>query len=265
MSEQVMKVGGTEVHVEGTGPDTIVMVHGWPDTHRLWDGQVAALKDRYRCIRFTLPGFDPSTERRERTLEELIGTLKNVIEQLSPGRKVILMLHDWGCVFGYQFYARNPNLVSKIVGVDIGDSKSLALSITPREKFLVLAYQYWLALAWKIGGSLGDRMTRYMARRARCPSDPGPGSSRMDYPYFMLWFGGKRSYRGQILAFNPTCPLLFIYARRKAFMLHAQSWMDEMSRRPGNQVVEFDTGHWVMLAQPERFNQVVGDWLARTA
>jgi pimeloyl-ACP methyl ester carboxylesterase len=26
-------------------------------------------------------------------------------------------------------------------------------------------------------------------------------------------------------------------------------------------VVEFDTGHWVMSNQPERFNQLVGRWL----
>ena len=39
------------------------MVHGWPDTYRLWDGQVEALKDRYRCVRFTLPGFDAAQPR----------------------------------------------------------------------------------------------------------------------------------------------------------------------------------------------------------
>ena len=46
-----------ELLVEGAGERAIVMVHGWPDTHRLWDGQVAALKNRYLCVRFTLPGF----------------------------------------------------------------------------------------------------------------------------------------------------------------------------------------------------------------
>ena len=57
MTEQVIKIGDTAVHVEGQGPYTIVMVHGFPDTYRLWDGTVAALKDSYRCARFTLPGF----------------------------------------------------------------------------------------------------------------------------------------------------------------------------------------------------------------
>src|SRR6478735_2879020 len=43
----------SDLHIEGTGPETIVMIHGWPDTYRLWDKQVEHLKDRYRCIRFT--------------------------------------------------------------------------------------------------------------------------------------------------------------------------------------------------------------------
>ena len=56
-------IDDVEVHVEGEGAETIVMVHGWPDTYRLWDSAVAALKDRYRCVRFTLPGFDAAKPR----------------------------------------------------------------------------------------------------------------------------------------------------------------------------------------------------------
>ena len=64
-----MLVAGIDVHVEGEGPETIVMVHGWPDTYRLWDRQVAALRDRYRCVRFTLPSFDASQPRKAFTLD----------------------------------------------------------------------------------------------------------------------------------------------------------------------------------------------------
>ena len=44
-----MIIDGIEVLIEGSGrPDaqTIVMIHGWPDTLRLWDAQVAALTGR---------------------------------------------------------------------------------------------------------------------------------------------------------------------------------------------------------------------------
>ena len=30
-------VQGTEVLIEGQGIETIVCIHGWPDTHRVWD------------------------------------------------------------------------------------------------------------------------------------------------------------------------------------------------------------------------------------
>ena len=257
-----VSVAGVEVHVEGSGAETIVMIHGWPDTYRLWDAQVQALEGRYRCVRFTLPGFDAAKARRAHELDELIGFLQKLIEQLCPGRKVILMLHDWGCAFGYEFTTRNPQMVSKIVGVDIGDPASWRRSSTGRQKMMVMAYQVWLAAAWVVGGRLGDWMTRAMARLARCPSDAVPISSCMNYPYFMLWFGGSRSYRRQMHRFRPDCPMLFIYGRRKAFMFHAEKWADELRARKGNRVEAFDTGHWVMTEQPARFNQVVGDWLS---
>jgi pimeloyl-ACP methyl ester carboxylesterase len=56
--------------------------------------------------------------------------------------------------------------------------------------------------------------------------------------------------------------MLFIYARRKPLMFHTNEWLDELRQRKENRVVEFDTGHWIMLQQPQRFNEVVGDWLA---
>jgi pimeloyl-ACP methyl ester carboxylesterase len=240
------------------------MVHGWPDTHRLWDAQVAALKDRYRCARFTLPGYAASDERRARTLGEVTDALRQVADRVSPERKVILMLHDWGCMYGYEYYMRYPQRVSRIIGVDIGDPASLARSLSPAAKSAVLIYQLFLAAAWIIGGAPADAMTRWMARRLRCPADPALIGARMNYPYFMTWFGGAQSYRRNSQAFVPQVPMLFVYGRRKPFMWHAPAWIEDLRRRPGSEVVEFDTGHWVMAEQPQRFNEVVGGWLGGT-
>lgn len=239
----IVTLDDVEVHIEGDGAETILMVHGWPDTYRLWDAQVQAFKSNYRCIRFTLPGFDATKPRKAHSLDDLMGFMKKLIEQLCADQKVILMLHDWGCAFGYQFYLRNPQMVSKIVGVDIGDSASLAKSMTPREGLMALTYQVWLAIAWKIGGNVGDRMTRYMARQTRCPSDPSQIHSCMSYPYYIFWFGGRQSYRHHMKRFMPTCPMLFIYGSKKPISFHAKSWTDDLQTRKGNQVLEFKTGH----------------------
>jgi cis-3-alkyl-4-acyloxetan-2-one decarboxylase len=255
-------VRDVDILVKGEGAETIVMVHGWPDTYRLWDAQVQFFMGRYRCVHFTLPGFDASSERRAYTLDELTTILKQVIEQVAPGQKVILMVHDWGCVFAYEFYMRNPQMVSRIIGVDVGDMTSMQKSWTLRDKMLVFGYQSWLGLGWVIGGRSGDWMSRFMARALRCPSPPAYIGSRMNYPYFMYWFGGRNAYRKVAQRFTPACPILFIYGRRKPVMFHAKTWTDGLLASKGNRVEEFDTSHWVMSDQADRFNRVVDAWLS---
>ncbi len=122
-----MNIDGIEVLIEGSKqPDAqiIVMIHGWPDTLQLWDAQVAALRNRYQCVRFTLPGFDKQLPIRAHSLDELVSFIRAVVQKVSPERPVILLVHDWGCLFGYEFYMRHPDHVSRIVGVDIGDASS---------------------------------------------------------------------------------------------------------------------------------------------
>ena len=258
----VLSTRDVDILIEGDGAETILMVHGWPDTYRLWDAQVQFFKEHYRCVRFTLPGFDAARTRRAYSLDEVTFFFKQLVEEVAPRQKVILMAHDWGCAFSYEFYMRNPQMVSRIIGVDVGDRTSLQQSRTLRDWMMVFAYQGWLALAWVIGGRIGDWMTRFMARVLRCPSPPAHIGSQMNYPYFMHWFGGRRSYRKLAQRFTPTCPILFIYGSRKPFMFHAKKWVDDLLARQSNRVEEFDTGHWVMSEQPDRFNNVVDDWLS---
>lgn len=257
------QIDGVDVFVEGSGREAIVMVHGWPDTWRLWDDQVEFFKSRYRCVRFTLPGFDIARPRQAHSLDALVATLKRVIEHTCPGEKVTLMLHDWGCVFGYQFAMKHPSLVQRIVGVDIGDAGSPAhvRSMSIKARAMVFAYQIWLAIAWRIGGRVGDRMTRAMARALRCPSDPQFIGSNMCYPYYIRWTGTHGSYR-QAVPFEPAWPMLYIYGRKKPFQFHSATWVEALRERPSSNALEFNTGHWVMKGKPQEFNQAVAAWLA---
>ena len=51
------------------GP-TLVLVHGWPDSHVLWDGVVPLLADRFRIVRYDNRGVGktsvPNRFRRTR-------------------------------------------------------------------------------------------------------------------------------------------------------------------------------------------------------
>ena len=56
--------------------------------------------------------------------------------------------------------------------------------------------------------------------------------------------------------------MLFIYGKRKPFMFHSSGWAAEVAAMPGSRALAFDTGHWVMVAEPEEFNRAVSEWLA---
>lgn len=260
-----MKVGDIEVHVEGEGPASVVMIHGWPDTHRLWDASIEALGDRYRCVRFDLPGFGPAQSCRAYAIDEVIESIHRMVVEACPGERVCLLLHDWGCYFGYKFAMRYPHLVARVIGVDIGDAGSVDHR---RELGLpgiaaVVAYQVWLALAWRIGGRIGDAMARGMARVLHCPGDFRTVTAQMGYPYAVSWLGvagGSHDRR----VFRPHCPMLYVYGGHKPFMLHSTRWIEAIAALPGSRALGLPGGHWVMIDCRRGFHDALRSWLAAT-
>jgi pimeloyl-ACP methyl ester carboxylesterase len=259
---------GLTVTLEGSGP-TVLMLHGWPDTPALWDGTVEALRDGYRCVRFALPGFDLSRPPRPVSVDAMCALIGAVSEAVSPDEPVSLVLHDWGCFFGYEFAARHPRRVARVVGTDVGDTNSGAYlrALTGRQKALIAGYQIWLAVAWTLGPwlpGLADRMTRFMARRVGCRAPPGGIGWPMNYPYAMQWFGTCCGLRGAARVdkvFGPRIPTLFCFGTRKPFMFHSARWLAVLAATPGCRVQGFDAGHWLMLQRPAEYHAAVRSWL----
>lgn len=255
-------IAGCEIHTEGEGPRTIVMVHGWPDTWRLWDAQVAGLKDRFRCVRFSLPGFEPGAPPRAVGLDEMVALLRAIVQGISGGRPVVLLLHDWGCLFGCQLALRHPELVSHVIGIDVGDAGSPdhLRELPLGAKLGILGYQGWLASAWRIGGPVGTQMTRWMASMLGCPADPASIHVGMNYPYDIARTGSHGSYN-HALPLRPAWPMMFLYGRRKPFQFHSEAWAQALAANPANHVQGLDTGHWVQVQQPAAVNAAIRLWL----
>src|SRR5688500_5426682 len=55
-------VDGLDIHssVTGTGPATLVFVHGWTCDSSSWDAQVPVLAGKYRVVTLDLPGHGKS-------------------------------------------------------------------------------------------------------------------------------------------------------------------------------------------------------------
>lgn len=271
---RIETIAGLAVQIDepdgGPGAGTVVLLHGWPDGAALWDDTVAALRTRWRCVRFTWPGFRPEDpERVAYPLADLVERLRQVVQAVGGGQPVTLLLHDWGCVFGHAFWRSHPQLVARIVGVDIGDAGSRAhvAELSVKAKLGIAAYQLWLALAFIVGGDLGNGMARRMAAWLRVPVPADQVRARMGHPYWITWTGAAGSYRAArpFAADEPGVPMLFVYGRRKPFLFHSRAWAQALAARPGCRVVEMPTGHWVMVDDPAGWQRVLQDWLGTAA
>jgi NAD(P)-dependent dehydrogenase (short-subunit alcohol dehydrogenase family)/pimeloyl-ACP methyl ester carboxylesterase len=95
-------------HGNPDGP-TVVMVHGWPDSHLLWDGVVPLLTDRFRVITYDNRGVGPSSSPssyREYTMARLADDFAAVVDAVSPTQPVHVIAHDWGSVSVWEYLTR---------------------------------------------------------------------------------------------------------------------------------------------------------------
>lgn len=108
MRTRTVRNGAVDLAVYEQGdPDgpTIVAVHGWPDTHELWDRVVADLAGSFRVITFDNRGAGASTVPTDvdsYRIDELAGDLFAVIDAVSPDSPVHVLAHDWGSVVGWE-------------------------------------------------------------------------------------------------------------------------------------------------------------------
>lgn len=83
---------------------TVVLVHGFPDDHRVWDGVVARLAEDHHVVTYDVRGAGTSSKPRriaDYRLDALAADLQAVIDHVDDGGGVHLVGHDWGSVQGW--------------------------------------------------------------------------------------------------------------------------------------------------------------------
>jgi pimeloyl-ACP methyl ester carboxylesterase len=96
---------------------TVVLVHGFPMTHHLWDPVVDALGDiDQEIVALDLPGFaEPALPgwpgTKEAYVAWLMGEVAKIAEDTGP---VHLVGHDWGCLLALRVASLRPDLLRTI-------------------------------------------------------------------------------------------------------------------------------------------------------
>ena len=99
------------VYEEGNpdGP-TVVLVHGWPDSHVVWDGVVPLLADRFRIIRYDNRGVGKTSAPKPvsaYTMACYADDFAAVIAAVAPGEPVHVLAHDWGSAGMWEYLSRS--------------------------------------------------------------------------------------------------------------------------------------------------------------
>ena len=81
-----ININGSKIYYEehGQGPETLLFIHGFMMNCHIYDQQVEALKDRYRCILFDLRGQGASAvTEKGYGIYDLVDDTARLIEQLE--------------------------------------------------------------------------------------------------------------------------------------------------------------------------------------
>ncbi|WP_371478324.1 SDR family oxidoreductase [Kitasatospora sp. NBC_00315] len=84
---------------------TVLLVHGYPDTHVVWDDIAADLARDHHVVRYDVRGAGASgvpADRDGYRLEHLAADLFAVADAVSPDRPVHLVAHDWGSLQSWE-------------------------------------------------------------------------------------------------------------------------------------------------------------------
>lgn len=108
-------------------------------------------------------------------------------------------------MFAFMLEAKRPELVQKMVAIDVGG----VIKPGPLEFLVICSYQLWLAVAFLLGGPVGDFMAKSFAWLAGAPAWNRVARGAVCYPYYHWW---DKVYRGEkVKGMMPQCPLLFLY------------------------------------------------------
>lgn len=260
---------GIEYEATGDGPP-VVLLHGFPDTGRLWRHQVGALADAgFRVIVPDMRGYGRSDKPEAvaaYTLRTLAGDVLAVMGDAGAGR-VHLVGHDWGAAVAWGLGALMGDRIDHLVVLSVGHPATMrARGFEQHEKsWYMLLFQFpgvaeeWLSAngwanfrAWsrhpdadeviaelEANGSLTPALNYY---RANLPPETWLGSGRglppVEAPTMGVWSSGDIALTERQMTDSAQSV--------------AGSWRYERLEGPG---------HWMQLEAPQELNELLIDFL----
>ena len=120
---------GVKIHYAtiGEGP-LVIMIHGFPDFWYSWRHQMEGLKDDFKVVAIDQRGYNLSGQpegEANYNMRYLVGDVAAVIRHFGADKATIVG-HDWGGIVSWQFAFALPQMVDKLVILNLPHPNGLA-------------------------------------------------------------------------------------------------------------------------------------------
>ena len=253
-----LETNGARIYyeVDGSGP-AVVLIHAGVANLRMWDGQVAALRDRYRMVRYDTRGFG-RTETDPVAFSNR-ADVAAVLDHLGEERAHVVGLSRGGMIaldFSLEFPDRVRTLTVAAGGVGGYESPEEL----PEETFAPVEAME-AARNWE---GLADWETRFWADGPGQPEDRVPEIRKRVHDWVLANYRAQKE-EGQPQRLDPPAEERLGDLRAPLFVmlgtLDEPATSDSMRHLaasvPGAQLVEFESAHMINLEHPDRFNELL--------
>ena len=254
-SEVVNASDGVPIHysVQGKGEPALVFIHCWACNRHFWDNQVAEFSKTFRVVTIDLPGHGESGQgRKSYSVESYGDDVKTVVTKLNL-KRVVLVGSSMGGPIALEATRRMPDRVVAIVPVDTLQNVEQKV---PQEQLDAVFQQMqadFKAATTSLLNQFFFSPTTPPAVRERIINETIAQKPEVVLPILKAVFSydaapGLREVKVPIRAINADRVPTDVTANRK----YAPQF--EVAIIKG-------TGHYPMLEDPARFNQMLAEIL----
>ena len=259
---------GIEYDVVGDGRP-VVLLHGFPDSGRLWRHQVTALADAgFRVIVPDLRGYGQSGKPEAvdaYSIPVLAGDVMAVLADLGIARAHVVG-HDWGAALAWALASFAPDSVDHLVALSVGNPVTFLRTWEQRQKS-------WYMLLFQFPGVAERWLTEdNWANFRNWGQHPDADAVIADLDANGSLTSGLNWYRANIPAeawVGPPiqlppieAPTMGIWSTRDPALTEVQM-TDSAENVAGPWRYERldGPGHWMQLEDPDRVNALLLDFL----